>query len=255
MMLSAVIPSWQEAGWIEASVAAARAVADEVIVADGGSTDATQALARRAGARVIVAPRGRGQQLAAGARAASGDVLLFLHADTYLPPEARRAIARALEAPELVGGNFFLRFEPPTTIGRLFTRIYDLRRRSLGIYYGDSPLFVRRSVYERLGGFPSQALFEDYAFARRLARAGRTRYVRDVAAVTSGRRYEARPLQTLVLWVGLQALYSAGIAPDRLARFYAAVRARPGSTLPGPEPTGRAGSALVAAAPNRDESV
>lgn len=229
MIVSAVIPCWQEAEWIEESVAAARAVADEVIVADGGSSDASRELARRAGARVIVTARGRGQQLAAGAAAALGDVLLFMHADTRLPPEARAAIIRALSEPAVLGGNFFLRFDPPTKLGRLFTWVYDLRRRSLGIYYGDSPSFVRRDSYERIGGFPRQALFEDHAFARQLARAGRTHYVRDVAAVTSGRRYEARPLETIAVWVGLQALYSLGVAPDRLARLYSAVRTRPSS--------------------------
>jgi rSAM/selenodomain-associated transferase 2 len=227
MRVSAVIPSWQEAGWIPDSVAAARAVADEVVVVDGGSTDGSSVLALRAGAFVIDAPRGRGQQLAVGARAATGDVLLFLHADTMLPPEARGAIERALGDPSIVGGNFYLRFEPQTRLGRLFTRIYDLRRRMFGIYYGDSPTFVRRDVYERLGGFPEQPLFEDYAFARRLAQAGRTCYVRDVVAITSGRRYEARPIETLTAWVVLQTLYSFGVDPARLVRAYAPIRARP----------------------------
>lgn len=223
--VSAVIPTWQEADWIADAVASARAIADEVLVADGGSPDATLAIARAAGASVVTAQRGRGQQLAAGARAASGNVFLFLHADTRLPREARPAIERALLDPAVMGGNFFLRFEPPTAVSRVFTRLYDLRRRALGIYYGDSPLFVRRDAYERLGGFPPHALFEDYAFIRRLERAGRTRYVREVAATTSSRRYEQRPLETLALWAALQSLYSLGAPPDWLARWYSAARA------------------------------
>lgn len=228
MAISAIIPTWQEAAWIGPTVRAARAVADEVIVADGGSSDATVDIARAAGATVVAARRGRGQQLARGASAASGDVLLFLHADTRLPPEARRAIERTLQDPDVNAGNFFLRFDPPSRVSRLFTWVYDVRRRALGIYYGDSPLFVRRRVYERLGGFPEQALFEDYAFIRKLERTRRTRYVRDVAAMTSSRRYEERPLATLALWGTLQALYSLGAPPDALARFYAAVRAPAG---------------------------
>lgn len=233
MRLSAIVPTWQEASWIRDSVTRARRVADEVIVADGGSSDGTLQIARAAGARAIMVRRGRGQQLAAGARAATGDVLLFLHADTRLPLGARAAVEAALADPAVLGGNFYLRFEPATRLGRLFTSIYDVRRRWLGIYYGDSPLFVRRAAYERLGGYPEQALFEDYAFARRLARAGRTVYVREVAAVTSGRRYEARPLVTLASWVVLQSLYSLGVAPDRLARWYGAARARPAEAAPG----------------------
>lgn len=226
--LSVIIPTWQEAACIARAVACAQAIAEEVIVADAGSSDGTASIARAASAVVVQAQRGRGLQLAAGARASSGDVLLFMHADTHLPREARQAIERALADPAVVGGNFFLRFEPTSRVSRLFTSIYDLRRRTLGIYYGDSPLFVRRPIYEQLGGFPRQALFEDYAFARALARRGKTRYVREVVAVTSSRRYENRPLTTLAIWTALQALYSLGAPPDALARFYVAVRAPAG---------------------------
>jgi rSAM/selenodomain-associated transferase 2 len=235
-LISAIIPTWQEGECIARAVRAARAVADEVIVADGGSPDSTVAEAHAAGARVVHAPRGRGQQLAAGARAASGDVLLFLHADTLLPPEARRAIERALHDPRVLGGNFLLRFEPASRVSRLFTFIYDARRRTLGIYYGDSPLFVRRHDYHRLGGFPEQPLFEDYAFARLLQRSGPTRYVREVAAVTSSRRYADRPVSTLVQWTVLQALYSLGAPPRALARWYAPIRSAAGRSRKSPEP-------------------
>jgi rSAM/selenodomain-associated transferase 2 len=227
MKISAVIPTLREACWIAESVAGARAIADEVLVADGGSEDGTAAIARAAGARVVQARRGRGSQLAAGARAASHSVLLFLHADTRLPAEARGSIESALADPDVLGGNFFLRFAPPSHVGQLFTHVYDLRRRTLGIYYGDSPLFVRREAYDRLGGFPEQPLFEDYAFIRRLERTHRTRYVRDVVAVTSDRRFRRRPVQTLALWAALQALYSLGAPPGLLASWYSAIRARP----------------------------
>jgi rSAM/selenodomain-associated transferase 2 len=235
-LISAIIPTWQEGEWIARAVCSARAVADEVIVADGGSPDKTVAEARAAGARIVQAPRGRGRQLAAGARAASGDVLLFLHADTLLPSEARLSIERALVDRRVIGGNFLLRFEPATALSRVFTSLYDVRRRALGIYYGDSPLFVRRKDYERLGGFPEQALFEDYAFARVLQRSGQTRYVRDVAAVTSSRRYVDRPWSTLMQWTVLQALYSLGAPPEALARWYAPIRAAEGRSKPAPEP-------------------
>ena len=225
MRLSAIIPTWQEEARIGGAVGAAREIADEVVVSDGGSTDRTAAIARAQGAVVLQEARGRGQQLAAGAARASGDVLLFLHADTVLPPEARGALERVLEDPRIAGGNFFLRFEPrDAPVGRLFTWLYDLRCRVLRIYYGDSPLFVRREVYWRLGGFPAQPLFEDYAFIRRLERSGGTVYVRDVEAVTSGRRYENRVLRTLGTWVVLQTLYSFGASPTRLARWYVDAR-------------------------------
>ena len=221
MKVSAIIPTWQEEGRIGPAVAAARTIADEVVVSDGGSTDRTTPIARAQGAVVLQEARGRGQQLAAGAARASGDVLLFLHADTLLPPEARGSLERVLQDPRVSGGNFFLRFEPrEAPVGRLFTWLYDVRCRVLRIYYGDSPLFVRSEVYWRLGGFPAQPLFEDWAFIRRLERSERTVYVRDVEAVTSGRRYEKRVLRTLGTWVILQTLYSLGASPRRLARWY-----------------------------------
>jgi rSAM/selenodomain-associated transferase 2 len=222
--ISVVIPAWREADEIAEAVAHARAIGDEVVVADGQSPDETAAIATRAGARVIAAAKGRGTQLADGARVASGDVLLFLHADARLPPEARRAIERALDSPEVGGGSFLLRFEPETRAARLFTWANDARRRALRIYYGDSAIFVRRSVYEELGGFRPLPIFEDYDFVRRLERQKRTVYVRDVVVRASARRFERAPVKTLLVWTVLQVLYSAGVSAHRLARLYADLR-------------------------------
>ncbi|MEZ4409180.1 MAG: TIGR04283 family arsenosugar biosynthesis glycosyltransferase [Polyangiales bacterium] len=219
-VVSAVIPAWMEGARVADAVRAARAVADEVIVSDGGSTDGTAERARDAGARVVTAPKGRGPQLHAGAMAAAGDVLLFLHADVALERGARGAIDRALTDPAVVGGNFFLRFEPDVGWARVFTVANDLRRRALRIYYGDSALFVRRAVYHALGGFRALPIMEDYEFIRRLERAGRTAYLRDVAARASARRFERRPLRTLAVWAAVQSLYSLGAPPARLARLY-----------------------------------
>jgi rSAM/selenodomain-associated transferase 2 len=224
--VSVIIPTWNEAARIEEAVACARAVGDEVVVADGGSPDGTADLAARAGARVVHAPKGRGAQLHAGAVAARGDVLLFLHADTALAPEARGAVLRALEDPRVPGGNFFLRFTPETRLARVYTWLYHVRRRALRIYYGDSAMFVRREVYERLGGFKPLPLLEDYEWMRRLERHGRTAYVREVAAETSTRRFADRPARVMGEWVLIQGLYLLGVPPARLARLYADVRER-----------------------------
>lgn len=220
MRLSAIIPTWCEAGYIADAVTAARAVADEVLVVDGGSSDSTRREAEAAGARVIVAARGRGTQLNMGASAAGGDAFLFLHADARLPSEARRALDLALMDTRVVGGNFRIRFVPDTFWARTFSTANDMRRRFMRIYYGDSAVFVRRESYEALGGFPSVPLFEDYELVRGLERLGPTAYLRDVTVEVSARRFQDRPLRTLALWGSIQALYSLGVPAARLACLY-----------------------------------
>jgi rSAM/selenodomain-associated transferase 2 len=224
--LSAIIPAFREVDRIERAVRAAAAIADEVIVVDGGSADGTAECAAAAGARVFTAPKGRGRQLHAGARVACGDTLLFLHADAWLPPSARAAIARALSDDAVAGGNFHLRFAPATPVARLFTWANDARRRWLRIYYGDSGLFVRRAVYERPGGFAPLPILEDYEFVRRLERCERTAYVRDVTVEVSARRFEHAPLRALGAWAAIHALYAAGVPAERLARLYRDTRER-----------------------------
>jgi rSAM/selenodomain-associated transferase 2 len=220
VVLSVVIPAWCESALIAESVRAALAVGDEVIVADAGSPDRTGELAAEAGARVVQATRGRGAQLHAGALAATGDVLLFLHADARLGAGARGAVLSALGDEGTVGGNFRIVFVPARGAARLFSFLYDLRRRLLCIYYGDSAIFVRRSVYDQLGGFAPIPLMEDYDFMRRLERAGRTEYLRDIPVEVSARRFGDQPIRTLLLWTRIQILYMLGVPAERLARLY-----------------------------------
>jgi len=227
MRISAIIPTWCEAEGVARAVASARAVADEVIVADAGSPDGTGALAEAHGATLVHAAKGRGAQLAAGAQAATGDVLLFLHADAELGVGARAAIEARLADPAIVGGNFMLVFEGAGAIAWTFTRANDLRRRLFRIYYGDSAIFVRREAYDALGGFKPYPIFEDYELVRRLERYGRTAYVRDVTVRVSARRFEASPWRTLRDWTLLHTLYSiGGVHPERLVSLYADVRRR-----------------------------
>ncbi len=225
LRISVVIPTWKEAGSIGQCVRRAREVGDEVVVVDASSPDETARLAAEAGARVLASPRpGRGPQLHAGATAATGDVLVFLHADAELGPGARDAIARALSDPAVLAGNFYLRFWPEGRAARIFTWVNHVRRAWLRIYYGDSVLFVRREVYEALGGFRAIPILEDYELVRRIERRGRTVYVRDVEVRVSARRFARRPGRTLMLWVLIQTLYMLGVSPERLARLYAHAR-------------------------------
>ena len=129
----------------------------EVIVCDGGSADATVETARQCGLRVIEAPRGRGPQMNAGVRLAKGETLLFLHADTRLTEDALTLVADALTDDRVCGGNFSLIFGGDTREARLLTRIYPFLRLG-GMLYGDSAIFVRRRVFDRLDGYRQRTL-------------------------------------------------------------------------------------------------
>ncbi len=224
MRISIIIPTLNEAttiGELAASLAQLRGDF-EVIVADGGSTDGTSGIAAGLGWRVIRSPRGRGRQMNSGAGRTNGDVLLFLHADTRLPGEALELIERTLEDKRVSGGNFSLLFGGSSREARLLTRIYPLLR-FFGMCYGDSAIFVRREIFDRLGGYSDFPLFEDVDLYQRIRRAGK--FVRIQApATTSSRRFEGRFIRTFALWSLLQALYWLGVPPGTLARFYRPLR-------------------------------
>ena len=226
--LSVVIPVVDEAARLPlrlGELAGAPGVL-EVLVVDGGSTDGSaQVAARFPGVRVLAAPRGRASQLNAGAAAARGDVLLFLHADVQLPPDAAAHVARALAAPGTVAGAFKTWTVDDTGRGRLgpLLHLADLRSRYTRLPYGDQALFVRREAFVRAGGFPAQALLEDYELARRLRRLGRIARVPARVRV-SGRRFLARPLYAFAVVNVLPLLYRLGVGPDWLARLYRPVR-------------------------------
>ncbi len=224
MLVSIIIPVLNEARLIPTLAASLDRLQGqfEIVLADGGSTDETVALAQSCGLPVVVAPRGRGAQMNAGAAATKGDALLFLHADTCLPENALALIEDALQAPEVSGGNFNLRFASDSWGAKALTWMYPLLR-SLGLVYGDSAIFVRRSVFEALGGYRDLPLFEDCDLYQRLRQRGH--FVRLSAyATTSARRFEGRFTRTFLHWAMLQVLYWLGVAPQRLAQMYRAVR-------------------------------
>ena len=190
----------------------------DVVVADGGSSDRTAALVCPPH-RFVRSEPGRGQQLRTGAGAASGDALLFLHADVVPPVDVAAQISAALGS-GYVGGNFRLRYPDGGTLGRWLERLAPLYRR-LPRYYGDSGIFARRDAYEACGGFPHVPIMEDVIFVRRLEAAGRTAYLPG-PMVSAARRWRGREGRTLLLWGSMQAAFALGVSPWRLVRLYRA---------------------------------
>ena len=230
-MVSIVIPTYNEEHSILDVLGQLKRVRGdfEVLVADGCSTDHTRDLVGQAAAtyphrlRLVESVRNRALQCNSAAQQANGDAILFLHADISVPPETVESVEQSLQNAEIIGGNFQVVFEGGSAVERFFTWCYRVRR-PFGIYYGDSGLFVRREVFERLGGFKPIPIMDDYEFVRRLERAGRTVCLKPPLLV-SDRRWRVQGLfPTLFSWVWIQTLYSLGVPAERLARWYAPVR-------------------------------
>lgn len=204
---------------------------EEVILVDGNSQDRSVEVAKthlksfgHPYYRIISGPKGRATQMNAGAAQASADILLFLHADTQLPHNAKNIIERSLANPHGVGGRFDVRFPRDRGYAWLVSRMMNHRSRLSGICTGDQAMFVRRSVFESMGGFADMPLMEDIEFSRRLKRQGAIVALRETV-VTSFRRWEQQgPLRTILrMWI-LRFFYWVGWDPQRLQQYYHHVR-------------------------------
>ncbi|MFQ5682912.1 MAG: TIGR04283 family arsenosugar biosynthesis glycosyltransferase [Candidatus Binatia bacterium] len=221
MNISVIIPALNEdksIGWTLEALGSL--LPDEIIVVDGGSTDRTRTIARQKGALLISAPCGRALQMNRGAEAARGDVLLFLHADTQLPASALRDVRSALSDPRCVGGRFDVRLDGGRRIFDLIGYLISLRSRWTKVATGDQAIFVRRDVFQEMGGFPEIPLMEDIAFSRSLKRKGTVACLKSTV-LTSTRRWEGDGVWRTVLrmWV-LRLLFLSGVSPFQLKRFY-----------------------------------
>ena len=219
--ISVIVPALNEADCIAASLESAQAGANvELIVVDGGSDDETRDIARARGAWVIESRQGRGCQMNAGAAEATGDVLLFLHADTCLPPGFDLHVREALASRWVVGGAFEVSIDGPTTALRLVQWGMNWRSRYARLPYGDQGIFVRADVFRKMGGFPDIAIMEDYELVRRLRRRGHFALV-PARVTTSGRRW-----RTLGAWratllnQAVIAGYHLGVDPSHIATWY-----------------------------------
>ncbi len=219
--LSIIVPVLNEADGITASLQPLqtwRARGHEIILADGGSSDATVALAEPWVDKIIRSGRGRARQMNTGARAARGDVLLFLHADTQLPPDADALILDALQA--RAWGRFDVRLSGAHPLLRVVETLMNRRSRLTGIATGDQAIFVRRALFEKTGGYPDIPLMEDIALSRALKKHGPPLCMKQ-RVLTSSRRWEQHGiLRTILLMWKLRLAYALGADPARLVRHY-----------------------------------
>ncbi len=223
VQISIIIPVFNEAAQIVRvlrPLQRLREAGHEVIIVDGESSDSTVSLARPLADHVLLAQRGRGMQMNAGARIAKGDVLLFLHADTFLPGDAESAITIGLAKSDCKWGHFKVRLSGHSMFFRLIEWSMNWRSRLTGIVTGDQALFVRSDVFAAAGGFPSIPLMEDIALSQRLKKYSWPVCLTSVV-VTSSRYWEEHGIAWTIfsMW-SFRLAYFFGVSPERIAKVY-----------------------------------
>jgi rSAM/selenodomain-associated transferase 2 len=222
MKISIVIPTLNEAANLPQTLAAIGPPNPdrEIIIADGGSTDATIEITQIAGAIVIPCPPGRASQQNHGAAEATGDIYLFLHADTQLPPNWAELVTQTLANPQTIAGAFELAIDAPQWGLRLIEWGVKIRSRYFHLPYGDQAIFLRAATFHQLGGFPDLPIMEDFQLVKQLQPLGQISLV-SAAVKTSSRRWDRRGLvQTTLLNQVMILGFYLGVDPDRLRQWY-----------------------------------
>lgn len=217
--ISIIIPTLNEAQ----NLSALRPLMEtgaELIIVDGGSTDDTVTLAHELGFRVETCSGGRGAQLNFGAQCAASPILLFLHADTLLPSNFEQLVTACLAGPDTALGAFRLRVEGARSLLKTIIKSANLRSKLLQLPYGDQAFFLRKEIFEKLGGFTELPIMEDYIFARQAKKMGKV-VTLPQEVITSGRRWQRLgPLRTTLINQLIICAYHLGVSPKTLASFY-----------------------------------
>lgn len=223
-MISVIIPVLNEAEILDISLSRLQTELEEheLIIVDGGSTDTSVEIAREFG-NVINSEKGRAKQLNTGAAAATGDILIFLHADVRLERGAIAAVETALSS-GYVGGGFLQKIDGSSILYRIIERVADMRGKYLKVFYGDSGIFVTRSGFKQIGGFPEVPIMEEMGFSKSMRKLGKTTMVKPRIHI-SARRWERGGIvrTTLINW-SITFLFILGFSLERLAKLYRNIR-------------------------------
>ena len=223
-MISVVIPTLNEAAILDFTLSqlTRQLEGHELLVVDGGSTDCTRRIAGKYG-KVISSECGRARQMNAGAAVASGATLLFLHADVWLEPGAIQGVEAAMAA-GYVGGAFKQRIDGVNPLYRVIESAANFRAHRLKVFYGDGGIFISRTHFQQIGGFPDLPIMEEVGFSRRLRQLGKTTLVKPRIHI-SPRRWEQNGVlrTTLINW-WITLLFFCGVSPPRLAEMYRQIR-------------------------------
>jgi rSAM/selenodomain-associated transferase 2 len=221
LKISIIIPVLNEANTIAPVISTARNAENvEIIVADGGSSDGTVEIAQSLGVRVLSTAARRATQMNAGAIAATGDILLFLHADTHLPRGYDSAARQALAKPSSVGGAFELKIDARRLCLRLVEIGVNWRSHFFQMPYGDQAIFLLSATFDKIGGFPDLPLMEDFEFVRRLKKQGRIEIVPQPVLTSARRWQQVGVLKTTIINQIVIIAYFLGVSPDRLGEWY-----------------------------------
>jgi uncharacterized protein len=218
--ISVIIPTLNEESCLGDCLSSVMAIQDvEIVIVDGGSTDKTVEMAKRYGVKVLRGPKGRALQMNLGATHASGDILLFLHADTRLPECWANHVMHELDKPNTAAGAFGLRIEGRRPGLRFIEKLANVRSKKLQIPYGDQAIFIKAELFRRIGGFKDLPVMEDFELVQRLKRIGRIRTA-PVAVFTSSRRWEKQGIWlTTAIHQAIIIAYMLGVPPKWLARL------------------------------------
>ena len=219
--ISIIIPALNEAANIAKTVSLAQKGSNvEIIIVDGGSQDETMAIAKSLNVKVLSASPGRAIQMNTGAAIATGDILLFLHADTMLPPNFDQMVTKILAESAIVAAAFELKIDAKIGGIRLLEKMINWRSHFFSLPYGDQAISVKADQFHKIGGFPELPIMEDFVFIRNLKKLGKIAII-PVPVITSGRRWQKLGVfRTTAINQMMIIGYYLGISPEKLAQFY-----------------------------------